>query len=73
MARHGTKKKPFFRVVATDKRNCRDGSYLEVLGTYNPKDPQEKGKIKSDRVEYWLSKGAQPSALVRDVIKRSLG
>ena len=73
MARHGSKKRPFYRVVAADKRNARNGRYLEILGTYNPKDPDAKGDLKKDRVEYWLSQGAQPSAVVKGVIKRSLG
>lgn len=73
MSRHGTKKKPFYRVVVTDKRNPRDGKYLEVLGTYDPKNKAGQGLFKKERVEYWMSKGAKPSTLVNQVIKRSLG
>ena len=64
LARGGTKKRPFYRIVATDKRNPRDGRFLEKLGTYNPllpKDNENRVVLREDRVRHWLSVGALPS------------
>lgn len=71
LSRHGTKSKPFYRVVAAHKEFPRDGRFLEVLGTYNPKDPTSKGKVNGERVSYWISKGAKPSRTVSQILKRS--
>ena len=69
LTRKGTKKKPFYRVIAADSRTRRDGPFLEILGTYNPlKDPSEI-KIKTDRAKYWLSHGAQPTPTVKKLLK----
>lgn len=69
LSRHGTKKKPFYRVVAADSRLPRDGRFLEIIGTYNPKLPEKKCSWKGARVQYWLSKGAQPSQTVGQLLK----
>ncbi|MEM1373165.1 MAG: 30S ribosomal protein S16 [Pseudomonadota bacterium] len=64
LARGGTKKRPFYRIVAADSRMPRDGRFIEKLGTYNPllpKDSEERVKMNMERVEYWLGKGAQPT------------
>ena len=64
LARGGSKKRPFYRVVAADSRMPRDGRYVEKLGTYNPllpKDSEERVKLDMERVNYWLGEGAQPS------------
>jgi len=64
LARGGTKKRPFYRVVAADERAPRDGRYIERLGVYNPllpKDHAERVVLNTERVEYWLSQGAQPT------------
>ena len=64
LARGGSKKRPFYRVVAADGRMPRDGRYVEKLGTYNPllpKDSEERVKLDMERVNYWLGEGAQPS------------
>ncbi|MEM6479511.1 MAG: 30S ribosomal protein S16 [Pseudomonadota bacterium] len=64
LARGGTKKRPFYRIVAADSRMPRDGRFIEKLGTYNPllpKDSEERVKMNMDRVEYWLGQGAQPT------------
>ncbi|MDX1785484.1 MAG: 30S ribosomal protein S16 [Roseovarius sp.] len=64
LARGGSKKRPFYRIVASDSRMPRDGSFIEKLGTYNPllpKDSEERVKMDMERVQYWLSKGAQPT------------
>ncbi|MEL6549629.1 MAG: 30S ribosomal protein S16 [Pseudomonadota bacterium] len=64
LARGGTKKRPFYRIVAADSRMPRDGRFIEKLGTYNPllpKDSEDRVKMDMERVEYWLGKGAQPT------------
>ena len=69
LTRKGAKKKPFYRVIATDSRTRRDGPFLEILGTYNPlKDPSEI-KIKTERAKYWLNHGAQPTPAVKKLLK----
>jgi small subunit ribosomal protein S16 len=68
--RMGAKKRPSYRVVVKEKLSKRDGAYLENLGTYNPigKEGAEI-KLNAERVQYWLSKGAQPTDIVRRLIK----
>ena len=64
LARGGSKKRPYYRVVVADSRNARDGRFLEKVGTYNPllaKDSPERVKLDTDRIKHWLSVGAQPS------------
>ncbi len=64
LARGGSKKRPFYSIVATDSRNPRDGRFLEKLGTYNPlvaKDSEERVKMNMERVKHWLGLGAQPT------------
>jgi small subunit ribosomal protein S16 len=64
LARGGSKKRPFYRVVAADSRMPRDGRYVEKLGTYNPllaKDDESRVQMNMDRVNYWLGEGAQPT------------
>jgi len=64
LARGGSKKRPFYRIVAADSRMPRDGRYIEKLGTYNPllpKDSEERVKMNMERIQYWLSEGAQPT------------
>ncbi|SIT81665.1 30S ribosomal protein S16 [Pontibaca methylaminivorans] len=64
LARAGSKKRPFYRIVACDSRMPRDGRFLEKLGTYNPllpKDSEERVKMDLDRIQQWLAQGAQPT------------
>jgi small subunit ribosomal protein S16 len=64
LARGGSKKRPYYRIVVADSRNARDGRFIEKLGTYHPllaKDSPERVKIDAERVSHWLSVGAQPS------------
>lgn len=64
LARGGSKKRPFYSIVATDSRMPRDGRFIEKLGTYNPllaKDSEERVKMDMERVQYWLGQGAQPT------------
>jgi small subunit ribosomal protein S16 len=67
----GAKKKPFYRIVVKEKRSKRDGKYLENVGTYNPMaDPAEVNLV-HDRVQYWISVGAQPTETVASLIKHN--
>ena len=64
MARAGTKKRPFYHIVAADSRSPRDGRFIERLGYYNPllpKDKEDRLKLDMDKVKSWIVKGAQPS------------
>ncbi len=64
LSRGGSKKRPFYRIVAADSRAPRDGRFIEKLGTYNPMLPQDHEQrvvINSERVQYWLGIGAQPT------------
>jgi small subunit ribosomal protein S16 len=70
--RMGAKKRPSYRVVVKEKLSKRDGAYLENLGTYNPIGKEgAQINLDSERVEYWLSKGAQPTETVRRLIKQN--
>ena len=71
LARGGSKKRPFYRIVAADSRMPRDGRFVEKLGTYNPllqKDSEERVKMNLERIQYWLGEGAQ----VTDRVSRML-
>jgi small subunit ribosomal protein S16 len=70
LARHGAKKKPFYRIVVADSENPRDGRYLENVGTYDPLLDPVRVSLKNDRVRYWLDQGATPSDTVRSLLKR---
>ena len=64
LARGGSKKRPFYRIVAADERAPRDGRYIERLGTYNPLLPKDSGErvvMNAERIEHWLSHGAKPT------------
>ncbi len=70
LARHGAKKRPFYRIVVADSECPRDGRFLENVGTYNPlRDPAEVN-LKTDRVQYWLQQGAVPTDTVKNLLKK---
>ena len=71
LARGGAKKRPFYRIVATDTRSPRDGRFLEKLGTYNPNTDPSTVELNIPRVEYWIGNGAQPSETVARLIKNA--
>ena len=71
LRREGTLNRPYYKVVVTDKRSPRDGKFIEIIGTYDPKKPGHNSTLKLDRAEYWISKGAQPSDTVRSLIKKN--
>jgi len=70
LMRMGAKKSPSYRVVVKEKLSKRDGAYVENVGFYNPtRDPAEI-RLKMDRVNYWIERGAQPTDTVRQLIRR---
>ena len=70
LARHGAKKRPFYRIVAADSEAPRDGKFLETLGTYNPLLEAEEVSVKSERIKYWMEKGATPTVTVKNLLKK---
>ena len=70
LARHGAKKKPFYRIVVADSESPRDGRFLENVGTYDPAYDPAKVTIKTDRVRYWMDQGALPTDTVRSLLKK---
>jgi small subunit ribosomal protein S16 len=71
LKRVGTRNTPVFRVVVTDRRSPRDGKFIEEIGTYVPRQATDNFKVDWARMEYWLSKGAQPSDTVRTLLKKA--
>ncbi len=71
MARGGSKKRPFYNIVAADSRNRRDGRFIERVGFYNPlaSGQAETLRLASDRLEYWVGQGAQVSDAVARLVK----
>ncbi|NWF54248.1 MAG: 30S ribosomal protein S16 [Syntrophaceae bacterium] len=70
LTRMGTKKKPFYRLVAADSRFPRDGRFIEVLGTYDPNPDPPAIKLNREKVEAWLKQGAIVSTTVKSLLKR---
>lgn len=71
LARHGAKKRPFYRIVAASSESPRDGRFLEVVGTYNPLTEPMSLTVEVDRVREWLSKGALPTDKVKSLFKKA--
>lgn len=74
LTRLGAKKRPFYRVVVANSTAPRDGKFIEIVGTYNPmvaKENPGRVSLKQDRIQYWLSVGAQPTERVAKLIKTS--
>lgn len=70
LKRMGAKKRPFYRLVVADSRAPRDGRFIETLGTYNPLTDPAKLDLKAERIQLWLSRGAQPSDSVKGLLTR---
>ncbi|MCP4670478.1 MAG: 30S ribosomal protein S16 [Desulfobacula sp.] len=70
LTRKGTKKKPFYRIVAADVESPRDGKFLELLGTYDPMVEPASITLKEERINYWLQEGAKPSTTVASIFKQ---
>ncbi|MCH7707654.1 MAG: 30S ribosomal protein S16 [Myxococcales bacterium] len=71
LTRAGAKKRPYYRIIAIDARKPRSGRPLEFLGTYDPNANPEKVSVKTDRVDEWVSRGAQLSPTVKSLIRRA--
>ncbi len=73
MQRNGKKHRPFYRIEAIERRNSRDGRSLETLGTYNPfaGNPDERVKLKLDRIQHWIDQGARPSDAVSAFLRKA--
>ena len=72
LRRAGSKKRPFFRIVVADSRAAADSAFVEIIGHYNPRTKPAIVKVDSERVKYWISKGAQPSDSMRTLMARHL-
>lgn len=72
LARGGSKKRPFYSIVAADSRSPRDGRFIEKLGTYAPllpKDSEDRVRMNMERVQHWLAQGAQPTDRVSRMLE----
>ncbi len=70
LARHGAKKRPFYRIVVADSESPRDGKYLENVGTYNPLEDPAEVTLKPERIQYWINEGAVPTDTVKSLLKK---
>lgn len=70
LARHGAKKKPFYRIVVADSESPRDGRFLERVGTYDPLYDPAKVTLNSERIRYWMNQGALPTDTVKSLLKK---
>ncbi|MZH02464.1 MAG: 30S ribosomal protein S16 [Nitrospinae bacterium] len=71
LTQRGAKKKPFYRIVATDSRMPRDGRFLEILGTYDPMLKENGCKVDVEKAAAWIKKGAKPSKTVDSLFKKA--
>lgn len=71
LTRRGSKKSPFYRVVAADSRSPRDGKFLEILGTFDPLKSEDNFKVDAEKAQSWIKKGAQPSQTVASLLKKA--
>ena len=69
LARKGKRHEPFYHVVVADERKPRDGRFIEVVGTYDPKNKEQRFTGKKERIEYWLGKGATPTETVSQLLR----
>ena len=69
LSRIGKKKRPFYRVVVTEKTRPRNGRFVEIVGTYDPLKKPAEIKLDGERIKYWLGRGAQPSDTVRSFLR----
>ena len=71
LRRVGRKKQPIYRIVVADSRSPRDGRFIEIIGNYAPRQGNAAIDLKTDRANYWLDHGAQPSDTVRSLLRRA--
>jgi len=70
LARHGAKKRPFYRIVVADSESPRDGRFIENVGTYAPLEEPAAVSLKTERVKYWIDQGAKLTDTVRNILKK---
>jgi small subunit ribosomal protein S16 len=70
LARHGAKKRPFYRIVIADSESPRDGKFLENVGTYNPLTDPAEVSLKQERIKHWIGQGAIPTDTVKNILKK---
>ena len=70
LARYGAKKRPFYRIVVSNNESPRDGRFLEIVGTYDPRQDPPAVTVKEDLLSLWVSRGAQPTDTVASLLKR---
>jgi small subunit ribosomal protein S16 len=71
LSRHGSKKRPFYRVVVADERAPRDGRNITLVGTYDPLVNPPKVQLDAEKIGTWLKKGARPTAIVAKLMKQA--
>lgn len=71
LKREGAKNHPYYKIVVADQRKPRDGKFIEIIGTYDPKQKDENFTLKLDRAEYWVGVGARPSQTVGSIITKA--
>jgi len=71
LTRMGAKKKPYYRVVVTEQRQARDGSFIEIVGHYNPVTTPPAIELDMERVRHWIERGAQPSETVASLMRKA--
>ncbi len=69
LARHGAKKRPFYRIVVADSESPRNGKFLEIVGTYNPLPDPVEVSVEQERIKYWMGEGAIPTDTVKNLLK----
>jgi small subunit ribosomal protein S16 len=67
----GAHKKPFYRIIVADSRTRRDGPFIEIIGTYDPKKEPSEIKVDSERAKYWIERGAQPTDTVKKLLQKA--
>ena len=70
LRREGSKNRPYYRIVVADSRSPRDGKFIEIIGTYDPKQTGQNSSFSVERAEYWIKRGARPSETVRSLINK---
>jgi small subunit ribosomal protein S16 len=71
LRRTGRKKQPMYRIVVADSKSPRDGKFIEIIGQYAPRQGEQAVNLKTDRVQYWMDNGAQPSDTVRSLLRKA--
>ena len=71
LKRMGAKQKPFYRIIAADSRSPRDGRFIETVGTYDPVKKDNNISVNEERINYWLTNGAQPTDTVKSILSKS--